>query len=129
MEKDFDSWNSLKIKLDSEHKNPTFKEGEIWWCNLGLNIGHEENGKGKQFSRPVLILRKFNKHLFLCVPLTTKIKNKSYYHKINLKGEPRCIIVSQIRLLSSNRLSDKIEEISESGFKEVKESVKRIIRL
>ncbi len=37
--KDFDSWNVVKKKIDATRKAPTFKEKEVWWCNIGLNVG------------------------------------------------------------------------------------------
>lgn len=43
MKKDFNSWSQLKQKIDSQEKFPYFEEREIWWCSIGLNIGHEEN--------------------------------------------------------------------------------------
>lgn len=39
MKKDFDSWNDIKKNLDGKAKDMLFKEREVWWCNLGLNIG------------------------------------------------------------------------------------------
>lgn len=44
--KRFLKWIGLKEKLDSiQIKPPFFKEGEIWWCRIGENIGVEINGK------------------------------------------------------------------------------------
>jgi mRNA interferase MazF len=74
MEKDFDSWSSLKKRLDSLDNLPFFNEKEIWWCSIGLNIGSEIYRKGKTFTRPVLILRKFNKSSFLAVFINDKSK-------------------------------------------------------
>jgi mRNA interferase MazF len=58
MQKDFDKWNEQKKELDKKQKDMLFKEREIWWCNLGLNIGDEENGKGEKSTRPILIIKK-----------------------------------------------------------------------
>lgn len=104
MEKNFDEWNLLKQKLDKNHKSPTFKQREIWWCSIGLNVGHEENGKNKLFNRPVLVVRKFNNNIFLGVPLTTKIKNNKFYHAIHLHGKNQCAMLSQIRVWESKRI-------------------------
>ncbi|MBQ9019758.1 hypothetical protein IJ096_00290, partial [Candidatus Saccharibacteria bacterium] len=60
----FDEWNDKK-KILSKRKNiPHFKEGEIWWCSCGQNLGMEMNG-GKEFMRPVLIMRKFDGNGFM----------------------------------------------------------------
>jgi hypothetical protein len=42
--KDFDSWNEIKKKTESE-KPRFYKVREIWWCRFGLNIGTEQDGK------------------------------------------------------------------------------------
>lgn len=60
MEKNFDEWSVLKQNLDKTQKLILFKEQDIWWCSIGLNVGSEANGKNEYFSRPVLIVRKFN---------------------------------------------------------------------
>ena len=80
MEKDFIKWNVLKQKLDRSEKRLIFKERDVWWCSVGVNIGHEENGKDEFFARPVLVIKKFNRHLFYGIPLTTKVKENKYYH-------------------------------------------------
>ena len=60
----FVEWTKLKIRLHIESKKIVyFYEREIWWASLGENIGFEQNGKDENFSRPVLILKKFNNHL------------------------------------------------------------------
>ena len=61
---DFDKWCNLKRKLDLATPSLLVlpKEKEVWMCNLGRNIGYEENGKGSDFLRPVLILKVFNRH-------------------------------------------------------------------
>lgn len=65
MPKDFDQWNTLKKQIDENKELSGFSEREVWWCRLGHNIGFEEDGKNLAFSRPILKLRKFNKHFFL----------------------------------------------------------------
>lgn len=127
MEKNFDYWNDLKKYIDTNHNCPTFREREIWWCRIGLNIGHEENGKGEDFSRPVLILRKYNNHLFFGVPLTTKIKENPYYHKIIFKGLLQCAMMSQERTFESKRITDKLGKITTEEFEKLREYFRRII--
>src|SRR3989344_2420314 len=58
--KDFDSWNELKKKIEDDKNDPDKfpKEGEVWMCSLGRNIGFEQNGSGDNFSRPILIIKK-----------------------------------------------------------------------
>ena len=78
--KEFLAWIGIKQKLDdSNHKPPYFKEREIWWASIGENIGTEMNGKNSYFRRPVLIVRKLDTYSFVCVPLTSKQKEGSWY--------------------------------------------------
>ena len=76
MKNDFDIWNDVKKKIqdkkDAKQKFP--KEREVWMSSLGKNIGYEQNGSGDQFSRPVLIIKKFNNQMFWAIPLSTKQK-------------------------------------------------------
>lgn len=127
MNKDFDNWNILKKKLDNNKSITSFEQREIWWCHTGLNIGDEECGKGEKSLRPVLIIRKFNKNIFLAIPLTTKIKDNFFYKKITFKDQTRCLMISQIRILDQKRLMDKMGKIGKKQFDEVKELLKKII--
>lgn len=67
-----------KKGIDSLDNRLFFKEGEIWWAYLGLNIGFEIDGKGKDFSRPVLVLKKYNGYSFLALPLSTSQSINKY---------------------------------------------------
>ena len=81
MEKNFKKWHSIKALLDKKKKEIYFKEREIWWCSLGLNIGFEQDGKNYRFERPVLILKKFSKDLFWALPSTSQDKTGEYYYQ------------------------------------------------
>ncbi|MDO4889424.1 MAG: hypothetical protein Q4A25_01890 [Candidatus Saccharibacteria bacterium] len=65
---DFDHWNEVKKKLHRKGNCPPIKDGEVWWCGIGRNLGVEINGKSGQFSRPVVIMRKISHHSFMGVP-------------------------------------------------------------
>ncbi len=118
--KDFDKWNILKKNIDNKKINLYFKEREIWFCYFGCNIGFEQDGKGDNFLRPVLILKKFNKNLFLGIPLTSKIKENKFYYKIILNNKKQCLILSQIKIIDIKRLKNKRYIISDDEFKKVK---------
>ena len=42
----------------------------------------------------VLIVRKFNPHIFFGVPLTTKIKQNPYYFPMRFKDREQCVMLS-----------------------------------
>ncbi len=65
MSKKFDNWNDVKKNLHGEHKAIIFKERDIFWVSIGVNIGYEQDGKGEIFSRPVVVVKKYNNNLFL----------------------------------------------------------------
>ncbi len=127
MQKDFRKWSELKQKINERKNLPTFKQREVWWCSLGVNIGCEEDGKNELFNRPILVIKKFNNSLLLAIPLSTKIKNSKYYHPIHLSGKDGSALLSQIRVLESKRLTHKIGTIANEQFEKVRKSVKEMI--
>lgn len=114
MLKRFLEWIGLKEKLHgSEHKPPLFKEGEIWWCYVGENIGIEANGKGERFTRPIFIFKKYDKYSFLGLPLSTKSKTGSWYAPIVFGGQNQIITLMQGRVFDYRRLKEKMGELEE----------------
>jgi len=53
--KNYDQWNNLKKELEERTNMPSFHEGDVWWCSVGLNIGPEIDGKNVTAERPVCI--------------------------------------------------------------------------
>jgi len=121
------NWFKVKFKIHEQNNPPTFKEKDVWWCNLGQNIGCEENGKNQFFTRPVLIIRKFNKNMCLVVPLTTQIKENSYYFKVNFAAKIQCVMISQIRTIDSKRLWKKMGNLNDLDFQNVRVAIKNLI--
>ncbi len=127
---DFDSWNNLKKKIDAEKNIPNKypKEGEVWMSTLGKNIGYEQNGSGDNFSRPVLIIKKFNNHMFWSVPLSTKQKNFDfYYNYIDVYNQKVSAIVAQLKLISVKRLKRKLYEVNTKQIQEIKLKLKSFL--
>lgn len=55
----FIKWAKLKFRIHASNEiNFYFKEREIWWCLLGMNVGHEQDGKNENFESPVSVLKK-----------------------------------------------------------------------
>ncbi len=126
MKKDFENWHKVKIESQARHSPPTFEEREVWWCRVGVNIGDEEDGKGSNFNRPVLIIRKFNKKIFWGVPLTTQIKEKPHYHKIHFKDQIQCAMLTQLRLWDNKRLMNRMGKLPLEEFKGVKDKIRSL---
>jgi len=123
----FVAWTRIKIKIHLSDNQIFFREGEIWWVNLGVNVGHEEEGKNDNFERPILVLKKFNRHILWAVPLTTKIKDNPYYFQYEFNNEKFAALLSQLRIMSSKRLIRKIGMISENDFYKIKDAIKRLL--
>jgi len=121
-------WHKIKIEIQlaGNKNNLYFHEKDVWWASLGSNIGHEEDGKNKRFERPILILRKFNKHLILIIPLSSKVKkDKFYYYKfVSNNGKFISAMICQIRLISSKRLIRKMGNINNIDFHEIKSRIR-----
>ena len=81
--KEFDQWNNLKKELHSSAPQQEFyiSNREIWFVHLGMNVGTEQNGKGDNFLRPVLVLKKLG-NVYLVIPMTTKGKDTRFYHTL-----------------------------------------------
>lgn len=119
--KRFTEWIGLKEKLDNiESKPPLFKEGEIWWCSIGENIGVEISGKGDLFSRPVVIFKKLSKEVFLGLPMTTKIKKGSWYIDVIHNQTSKTVVLSQVRIFDVKRLSSKLGQLDDNDFNKIK---------
>lgn len=117
------NWSSLKVRIDQTFRNIYVLKKEIWWASIGMNVGHEENGKNSLFERPVLVLRRYNNHLALVVPLSSKFKNNRYYFKIEYKGRASSVLVSQIRVLSSKRFIRRIGTLDSVLFETIQKEV------
>lgn len=124
--KEFDKW--IKKKKEYNLRKVTasfFNEREIWWVSTGVNVGFEEDGKNDNFSRPVLVIKKFNNELFLGVPLSTKLKDNKYYVQISVKGRIVSAMTSQIRAFSSKRIWDKLAVLDDGDFLKINEEISK----
>ncbi len=128
MTKDFSNWHHLKQDIDTQHKPPLFREREIWWCSIGVNIGYEILGKGNNFTRPVLVIKKYSAFSFLGIPMTSQIQKANYFtYLIDCKGKPSLLLLSQIRTFDARRLNQNIEKIGKECFEEVKKYLVKTI--
>lgn len=124
MSKDFDGWNNVKKSIDALVRAPLYKEGEIWWCSIGVNIGHEILGKGDRFTRPVLVIKKFSHYTFLGASLTTADNNiNKNMFPYNFDGKNGYIRLDQIRTYDSRRFGRRMHKMSEDDFNAVKQSI------
>ncbi len=128
MDKDFENWFKDKKKLDKEEVPPFYHEREVWWCALGVNVGSEQDGTGKNFDRPVVVIRGFNKDVCFVVALTGK-KRESKFHLYlgEVEGVSASAILSQVRLVDTRRLIKKICTLDEKIFIELKKRLQKTL--
>lgn len=127
MEKDFDEWNKRKISINRNKPN-FYHERDIRWCSLGINIGFEQDGTSSNYRRPVLIVKGFSRHVCLIAPLTTSKKKNPYHFSIGLiEDREASIILSQIRLIDTKRLHDRLTVLDSYKFEEIRKAIRNII--
>ena len=127
-EKHFEEWIQLKEKLHSKGKAPRIRQGEVWWCSLGENVGVEINGKSARFTRPVLIMKKLSRYGFMGIPLTSQSKTGSWYASFDFLGKTEYAAVCQARVMSVSRLHSKMGELPMTDLAIVKEAFHRLYR-
>ncbi len=126
---DYDGWNEEKKVLNaftkSQKTHPRMRQ--IWFVKLGLNIGHEIDGKG-EFSRPVLVISKIGS-LFWCIPLTTKHKDDFFHfliRSVEFPGKTSSLLLSQGRILDQKRFLEYRGTVSKSEFKKIQKKLRRM---
>jgi mRNA interferase MazF len=123
MLKEFLKWIGLKEKLhNKEHIPPLFKEGEIWWSHFGENIGTEMNGKGDFFTRPVLILKKYDRFSFMAAPLTTQDKKGTWYFTFIHNHKQQTAVVSQTRVINYKRPKELVGKVDSTDYENIKKA-------
>lgn len=129
----FDNWNEIKKETQKKEFILTIKKREIYWAKIGFNIGNEQYGKGKDFVRPIIVIRQLTSDLFIGVPTTTSIKDDSdYFHKITYKDDLNrdinsSAMILQQKVFSKKRLLNKIGKVDLENFEVIKEKLKKLI--
>lgn len=128
MDKDFNSWNKQKKDIHTNGENKFYHPRDVWWCNLGVNVGYEQDGTGEDKGRPVVIIVGFSKNVCLIVPLTKSKKNNKYYIKVGMiNNKEASVIISQIRLIDTKRLGKKIDVLDRNIFEKIRKAIRDLI--
>ena len=112
--KDYSKWMPIKAKLNNAHLSSTkahhtrIHKGEVYWIYFGENIGHEQDGKSKLFTRPGIVIKTYGQSLITVLPLTTNKKNDIFHYSFNLGKTISTASLSQIRSIDSARVGTKI---------------------
>lgn len=121
-------WIEIAYALDVLTERLSFSEGEIWLCHFGLNVGHEQMGKGNDFLRPGIIVKKFYNDFCWIVPLTHNNKATKYYHRIKFENDNKSsAVLSQMRAMDAQRLYQLVGRISERDLRRITEKLRTLI--
>ena len=124
--KDFINWHKIKNNIEGKRQRLNFQIRDILFCSIGENVGFEQDGRGQEFLRPVVIIKKFNKEVFWGVPLTHTEKKGKYYFSFNLNNEVSVAILSQLKLFDAKRIKYKIGMINEKDFDILEEKIRQL---
>ena len=119
IEMNYNNWNKQKKDVQKSKKLVWFEERDIVFMKMGQNIGVEENGKGDEFLRPVLVYKKFNKEQFFGFPLTSKEKNGKFYYELHHQNRISYVILTQMRTYSAKRIAYSMGSIGKNKFAEI----------
>ena len=129
MEKEFDRWNLRKQEIDlSTRPRIQFHEREIWWCAIGINIGSEQHSQTGDFSRPIIVFKRWSPNIFWGIPLTTKLKSVDFRFRFTLAGIENDALIVQLRAFDSKRLLRKVGTLSLFEFKDLQNMIMESIQ-
>ncbi len=101
---EFSEWTKDKANLRYNGQIPTFPiyNNFIYWCNLGINIGSEQDKL-----RPVLILKTAkNSPICTILPLTSKRLHDEFWFHIDLEEVDSTVLVEQLKVVSKIRITN-----------------------
>lgn len=129
----YDEWNEVKKEVQTNKRKLGLKPRDIFWAKIGENVGYEQNGKGKNFARPVIVIRKLTKDLFIGIPTTTTIRDDGdYFYKFNYLDKNKkklevSALILQMKVFSIKRIMNKIGMIDKENFEVILNKVKSLI--
>ena len=130
---EFAEWTYEKAKINLSATFPNFPiyNNFIYWCNLGINIGSEQNK-----IRPTLILRSFKQSpICTILPLTSKRLQDKFQFHIDLENLNSTVLIEQIRVVSKlrflnpYRLKGKLITISQNDWDKINIQLENLYRL
>ncbi len=125
--KNFVKWHKIKRKIEEKENRIHFQVRDVFFCSIGENVGFEQDGRGEEFLRPVVAIKKFNNEVFLGIPLTRADKKGKYYFVFDLNKEKSTAIISQVRLFDAKRIKYKVGMINEKDFIVLKEKIRQLL--
>ena len=127
----FSEWTKEKANLRYNDQLPKFPiyNNFIYWCNLGINIGSEQNKL-----RPVLRTSK-NSPICTVLPLTTKRLQDGFWFHIDLEEIDSTVLVEQLKVVSKIRITNpyrkkgNLVDISSNDWNKINSQLESLYRL
>ncbi len=129
MEKDFDNWNSFKKNLELNENKILFKEWDIWWTSIWVNIWQESCWKWESFKRPVLVIKKLSSQNCIVIPLSTQIKTWTWFAQYKIHWIIYTALLYQIKMLNIRRFESREWQIHINDFNKIKKRLKNLLNL
>jgi mRNA interferase MazF len=129
MEKNFDKWNKLKKSLEWFKNKILFKEWDIWWTSIWVNIWEESCWKWEKFRRPVLVIKKLSSTNCIVIPLSSKIKTWTWFAQYKIHWIIYTALLYQIKMLNIKRFESREWQIHINDFNEIKKRLKNLLNL
>ena len=103
------------------YRRPSFYHArDIWWCAVGVNVGNELDGTGKEHYRPVLVIRPFNAEAFFGVALIGHPRVGRYYFRLGKVDDREAVAnLSQARSFDTKWLIRKLGPVDERTLREL----------
>jgi len=128
-EKHFDEWNEVKKNVHNFGRRAAIKNGEVWWCAMGENIGVEINGKGSKFVRPVLVYKKLSRLGFLGIPLTSQEHEGDWYVSFVFQGKQQFAVLAQAKTFSVLRVYRRMGTLPKSDFDTIVDGFNKLYKI
>lgn len=130
---EYATWSKEKAKIKFQRDIPSFHitNNHIYWCNLGINIGSEQNK-----IRPAIVIRsQARSPMCTILPLTSvRLNDKKWYH-IDLEEKNSTAMIEQVRnisklrILSPKRTNGYINRITQNDFKNINKALEKYYKL
>lgn len=125
--KNYKQWMSKKSVINNKGVIRSFREGDVWWGAIGENVGVEIDGKSKRYSRPIVILKKHSRLLFMAVPLTSKQHNGTWYVPFIFQNKHQTAVLVQTKPMDVTRLYERIGKLSNADYQRIKEAYLKLL--
>jgi hypothetical protein len=85
------------------------------WIKLKSTLHH-----GEAFTRPVIVLKKYDRYSFLAAPLTTQGKEGTWYHTFTHNQKKQTAVLSQTRVVNYKRLKELVGKTDSTDYNNIK---------